>query len=67
MQKKPEKRTLWKANLRIGTNKQDFLFREVEEFEAASKTAVKLLESSTAATLTGAELVGVERVGHLWN
>lgn len=60
-------RTLWRARLRVGTQKTEFLFREGSDFEQASATAVKLLVSSPAANMTGAEIEAVERAGRLWN
>jgi hypothetical protein len=66
LQNKPQ-RTLWKASLKIADRKDEFLFRDVDDFSLASVTAVKLLETSPAAHLTGAVIVSVERVARLWN
>jgi len=57
---------LWKANLRIGDRKDWFLYRAGEEFEAAV-TAETLLQQSTAATMVGAVIIGIERQARLWN
>ena len=64
---KEKLRTLWKANLRIQTDKGDFLFRSSEEFADAAVTAQRLLESSPSCRMVGAVIVGVERVARLWN
>ena len=64
----PETRTLWQAKLKlVGDRKADILFRSTEDFQEASKTAQRLLESSSGAYLTGAVIVAVERESHLWN
>jgi len=62
-----EPRVLWKANLRIGDRKDWFLYRAGEEFEAAAVTAETLLQQSTAATMVGAVIIGIERQARLWN
>jgi hypothetical protein len=60
-------RTLWRASLRIGTNREAFYFREIADFGQAAKTAQKLLEASLSARMVGAEIVAVEREATLWN
>lgn len=66
----PEQRTLWRAKLNValkyGRN-QEFLFREGEDVIKATRTAQRLLDSSPAAEMARAEIIGVERAGHLWN
>jgi hypothetical protein len=62
-----EPRVLWKANLRIGDRKDWFLYRSSEEFELAATTAEQLLQQSTAATMVGAVIIGIERQARLWN
>lgn len=54
-------RTLWKASLRVGTGKDEFLFRSTEEFTQASRVAQDLLDSSPSCQITGAVIVAVER------
>jgi thiamine monophosphate kinase len=63
----PEPRVLWKASLRIGNRKDLFLYRSGEEFELAATTAEQLLRQSTAATMVGAVIIGIERQARLWN
>ena len=60
-------RVLWKAELRIGTRKDSFLYRCTEEFDRAAFTAEALLQSSPAASMVGAVIVGIERLDRLWN
>jgi hypothetical protein len=62
-----EPRTLWKANLRVGTAKHDFLFRCGEEFSEASLLAEDLLQTSESTRIFGAVIVGIERVATLRN
>ncbi len=62
-----DSRVLWKANLRIGDRKDSFLFRSTEEFESAAAAAEYLLQTSPAATMVGAVIVGIERQARLWN
>ena len=66
----PQLRTLWRARLRFagdGKAKEEFLFREQDDFSAAAVTAQQLLERSAAAHMAGAEIVAVERVAQLRN
>jgi hypothetical protein len=65
--RKDQNRTLWKANLRIQNEKQDFLFRSTEDFAEASALAQKLCESSPSCAMVGAVIVGIERMAKLWN
>lgn len=60
-------RTLWKANLRIQHERDNFLFTATEEFEQAARIAEKLLQSSASCRMVGAVIVGIERIDHLWN
>lgn len=60
-------RTLWRASLRIGTNRESFYFREIGDFGEAAKTAQRLLEASLSARMVGAEIIAVEREAILWN
>jgi hypothetical protein len=62
-----KERTLWRAQLRIQTQNQEFLFRSTEDFDVASTTAMDLCDTSESCKMVGAELVGVTRIGHLWN
>jgi hypothetical protein len=64
---KEKSRTLWRANLRIQNEKQDFLFRASEDFAEASTLAQKLLDSSPSCQMVGAVIVGIERMARLWN
>ena len=66
---KPDRefRVLWRASLRIGDRKDQFLFRCTEEFELAAATAELLLQESTAATMVSAVIVGIDRQARLWN
>ena len=60
-------RTLWRARLRVGTNKDEFLFRANDDFSGASEIAQELLESSPSCKMTGAEIIALERVARIWN
>jgi hypothetical protein len=60
-------RTLWSATLQIADGREDFLFREQDDFEKAAATAQKLVEGSTACRMVGAVIVEIKRVAHLWN
>ena len=61
-------RYLWTATLKVGgTRKDSFLFRSTKDFGAASETAQRLLETSPAAEMSGAELLEVKFVAYLWN
>jgi len=60
-------RTLWRARLRVGPNKDEFLFRANEEFLEASEIAADILDSSPSCKVAGATIVAVERVSRLWN
>ena len=62
-----EPRVLWKANLRIGDRRDSFLYRSGEQFELAAAAAEQLLQQSTAATMVGAVITGIERQARLWN
>jgi hypothetical protein len=60
-------RVLWEAKLRIGDQKDSFLFRATEEFDLAAFTAEALLQRSPASSMVGAVIVGIERKARLWN
>ncbi len=60
-------RVLWKARLSIQHRKDEFLFRAGEEFAEASTIAMDLLLNSPSCKITGAVIVGIERVARLWN
>lgn len=60
-------RTLWRARLRIGAEKDEFLFRSSEEWGEASGEAQRLLETSPSCKMVGAVIIAVERVARLWN
>jgi hypothetical protein len=62
-----EFRVLWRARLRIGAGKDEFLYRCTEDFTLASATAEGLLQASTAASMVGAVITGIERQARLWN
>lgn len=63
-----EMRTLWRCRLRVGgSGRQEFLFRETEEFSKASATAQELVRKSKGAEMSNAEIVAVEYVAYLWN
>lgn len=62
---KDKKNVLWEATLDQGNNR--FLFREVDDFLIAGKTAVELAESSPAVQMIGARVNKVERIARLWN
>lgn len=62
------KRTLWRASLSYpGGGTDQFLFRERDDFEQASKTAIDLRDGSPACSMANAQIVSVERVAPLWN
>jgi len=62
-----KKRTLWEATLNVQGSKQVRLFRSTDDFSEASTEAARLLEGSPAAEMTGAFLIGIEKVSHIWN
>ncbi len=64
------KNTLWEATVMtpgFAKSKQTFLFREIDDFAAASKEAIRIANASPAITMINAEILGVERKAHLWN
>jgi hypothetical protein len=64
----PSLPVLWQATLHIsGGGSQTFLFRHGSDVTAATVEAQKLLEKSHAPAAAASEIVGVERVGRLWN
>lgn len=65
--RKPELRTLWKANLKAGINKDQIFFRSTEEFEEASATVIEILLTTDSLRIAGAVVFSLERVARLWN
>jgi hypothetical protein len=59
--------TLWQCTLRLATAKEDFLFREKDDFALAAATAANLVDGSPACKMAGAVIIEIKRVAHLWN
>lgn len=60
-------RVLWKTCLQIGNRNDEFLFRAGEDFGAAFRIALHLLDSSASCQMEGAVIVALERIARLWN
>lgn len=72
MKKKPEdsRNILWEATLDIDGprgRKNSFLFRDIDDVSAATKTAVALADASPGVEMINSRIVKVERVARLWN
>lgn len=60
-------RFVWRAKIRIGDRRDEFLFRAVDQEPKALKVATEIFERSPYCNLTGAAISGVERIARIWN